>query len=134
MFKHSSSEALFVSWVIGLPGDFVVPGPKGSVLVNGQAFHPPEITCGHFIGVRVPSRDSSPMFKPTTVPEGTFFVVGDNLIESLDSRFPEFGPVTLEMLRGRPLYFYWSPVRSRIAPARSTDRGAHCVARASGNC
>jgi len=26
-----------------------------------------------------------------------------------------WSPVTLEMLRGRPLYFYWSPVRSRIA-------------------
>ena len=115
MFEHPSSKALFVKRVMGLPGDFVVPGPKGAVLVNGQAFHPPEITCGHFIGVTVSSGDSSPMFKPTKVPEGTFFVVGDNLNGSLDSRFPEFGRVTLEMLRGRPLYFYWSPVRSRIA-------------------
>ena len=115
MFKHPSSEALIVKRVIGLPGDFVVPGPKGSVLVNGQAFHPPEITCGHFIGVKVSSGDSSPMFTPTKVPEGTFFVVGDNLNESLEGQSPEFSLVTLEMLRGRPLYFYWSPVRSRIA-------------------
>jgi hypothetical protein len=49
------------------------------------------------------------------VQEGTFFVVGDNLDQSFDSRVPEFGNVTLDMLRGKPLYFYWSPGRSRIA-------------------
>jgi signal peptidase I len=81
MFKHASSEAQFVKRVIGLPGDLIAPGPKGSVLVNGQAFHLPE-PCGHFIWFGVSSGDSSPMSKSTKVPEGTFFVVGGNLNES----------------------------------------------------
>jgi hypothetical protein len=54
-------------------------------------------------------------FRSTTVPEGTFFVVGgDNLEDSYDSRIREFGAVTADMIRGRPLYFYWSPTFSRI--------------------
>jgi hypothetical protein len=81
MLKYASSEAQFVKRVIGLPGDLIAPGPKGSVLVNGQAFHLPE-PCGHFIWFGVSSGDSSPMSKSTKVPEGTFFVVGDNLNES----------------------------------------------------
>jgi type IV secretory pathway protease TraF len=42
-------------------------------------------------------------------PQGTFFVVGDNLANSFDSRIPEFGPVSADMIRGKPLFLYWSP-------------------------
>jgi hypothetical protein len=66
--KHAWSDALWIKRVIGLPGDLVAPGPKGSVFVNGKPFHPPEITCGHFISVKMSSDDSAPMFKATKVP------------------------------------------------------------------
>ena len=33
--------------------------------------------------------------------EGTLFVIGDNLEQSFDSRVPEFGTVTLDMVRGK---------------------------------
>jgi hypothetical protein len=81
----------------------------------------------------VSSGDSSPMLKPTKVPEGTFFVVGDNLSESLDSRFPEFVPSRSRCCAG-DLSISTGLRSVRASPARSTDRGAHCVAHAPGNC
>jgi hypothetical protein len=59
------------------------------------------------------------MFKSTRVPEGTFFVVGDNLGKSFISRIPEFGSVVSEQMRGKPLFLFWSSGHSRMAcPAR----------------
>ncbi len=112
MLKHASSDALFLKRVIALPGDRVSPGPNGSVLVNGQPFRPPAPCSVPTWEKREPADYSS--FRSTTVPEGTFFVVGDNLEDSYDSRLREFGAVTADMIRGRPLYFYWSPTFSRI--------------------
>jgi len=51
-------------------------------------------------------RRPSPAFLPR--------VVGDNLANSFDSRTPEFGPVRADMIRGKPLYLYWSPDLHRI--------------------
>jgi signal peptidase I len=114
LLKHPSSGALFVKRVIALPGDLVAPGPGGSVLVNGQSFHPPT-PCGNPIWPKGEPANYSSMFQPTKVPDGTLFVVGDNLDHSFDSRVPAFGPVTPDMVRGKPLYFYWSLAHSRIA-------------------
>jgi len=50
----------------------------------------------------------------TKVPEDSFFVIGDNLEHSLDSRFPEFGLVASNQLRGKALFLYWSSRESRI--------------------
>ena len=109
--KHPSSGALFIKRVIGVAGNTVGPGP--GIFVNGQQFRAP-VPCG----AATPQTKYDPAdysaFQTTTVPEGTFFVVGDNLGNSFDSRIPEFGRVTSEMVRGKPLYLYWSSDKSRI--------------------
>ncbi len=51
------------------------------------------------------------------VPEGNYFVMGDNRDDSLDSRYWGFVPV--ENIVGRPLLIYWS-MRSQ-EPADPTD-------------
>lgn len=112
LLAHKSSTALFIKRVIGIPGDIVEPGPAGNILVNGKLPIRPDV-CGSPLQKKSDPADYS-TFKSTRVPEGTFFVVGDNLDTSFDSRTPEFGPVVSDQLRGKPLFLYWSPGRSRI--------------------
>jgi signal peptidase I len=115
LLKHASSEALFVKRVIGLPGDVVSPGPDGSILVNGQPFRPPQ-SCPRPVWPNGEPADYTG-FQEIRVAEGNYFVVGDNLQSSFDSRVPDFGPVTASMIRGKPLFLYWSPTHSRIGCA-----------------
>jgi signal peptidase I len=53
-----------------------------------------------------PSRNN---WGPLVVPEGNYFVLGDNRDNSLDSRYWGFVPDSL--VRGRPLFVYYSYVR-----------------------
>lgn len=113
--KHPSSEGPFLKRIIGLPGDTLAPGPNATVLVNGQTFAPP-LPCAMPSWSKVEPFDYSE-FHPTKVPDRTYFVIGDNVGDSFDSRVAQFGPVTRQMILGKPLYFYWSPTHSRIGCA-----------------
>ncbi len=48
-------------------------------------------------------RDNRP---PQRIPEGTFFVMGDNRDNSHDSRF--WGPLERKYIRGKPMFIYFS--------------------------
>jgi len=106
------TPALLTKRVIGIAGDKIEAGPKNEVVVNGDALKPPGI-CGSPALSQV-STGELPNFASTTVPEGSFFVVGDNLANSNDSRYAAFGLVSADQLRGKPLFLYWSPIRSRL--------------------
>jgi len=53
-----------------------------------------------------PGRADQPGFGPLRVPTGTFFALGDDRAVSRDSR--AFGPLPVDLLRGRPLRVLWS--------------------------
>ncbi len=112
ILQYQSPEQTWTKRIIGVGGDTVEPGPKGTILVNGKTLRTPEI-CGKPIPQG--NTEEEPLsFASVRVPEGSFFVVGDNLDRSFDSRIPEFGFVTLDRVRGKALFLYWSRGRSRI--------------------
>ncbi len=84
----------FVKRVVGLPGDTVAV-MDGYLYVNGEKYEEPYIT-----------HRPNYTLAPYTVPEGTYFVLGDNRANSNDSHL--IGPITRDMIVGH--------VRSVIFP------------------
>ncbi|MGA2095825.1 MAG: signal peptidase I [Candidatus Acidiferrum sp.] len=110
LFNNGASNSKFVKRVIAVGGDTVSPGPNGTVIVNGSEVRFPE-PCG--TSERANYRDTiSLTFEPQKLPEGTFYVIGDNLNNSYDSR--HFGLVRRDQVRGKALLIYWSSSLSRI--------------------
>lgn len=101
----------YLKRVIGIAGDVVQPGSGNTILVNGSVIRRPEI-CGR--PPVAPGQSVGLDFPETRVPGGSFFVVGDNLGNSFDSRMEEFGLVKPQQVIGRPLFLYWSFDEGRI--------------------
>ena len=113
MISRPGQTPLFIKRVVGLPGDTV--SRRGEeILVNGQPLEFPA-ACG--VPIRHSPIESAIDFSMKVVPRDDFFVIGDNLPNSFDSRLPEFGPVKADQIRGRPLFLYWSPGHSRLGCA-----------------
>jgi len=118
-------EKNYVKRVVGLPGDTLFMQDK-VLFVNGgeldepyarhidavgDAVHPDmDWQANHLIAARPgryhPSRDT---WGPLVVPQGSFFVLGDNRDNSEDSRY--WGFVERDQLRGRPWIVYYSANR-----------------------
>ena len=92
----------FLHRVIGLPGDQIAIREQ-VVYVNGEALSEPYTRHSDRSSMAGHVRDHLP---PITVPLETYFLMGDNREESLDSRF--LGPISKEHLLGRVLFIYWS--------------------------
>ena len=104
---------LFTKRVAGIPGDLVSAGPRGEIVVNGQSLTWAR-PCGNSSDIPRVAGSEPIYFASVRVSEGSFFVVGDNLPNSYDSRFAEFGLVRRDQLRAKPVFFYWSTHFSRI--------------------
>jgi signal peptidase I len=97
-----------VKRVIGLPGDTVEVKPDGTVYVNGELLDEPYLPSHH-----------SGTSGVWTVPEGEYFVMGDNRSVSYDSR--EVGTVPRDMIIGKALVIIW-PIRDwGFAPNESLE-------------
>jgi signal peptidase I len=85
----------YIKRVIGEPGD-LVSGRRNHVYVNGVRILEPYLE-----GPTEP-------FPRTEVPEGKLFVMGDNRLNSLDSRFG-LGFVPIDRVIGRAVVIIWPP-------------------------
>jgi signal peptidase I len=99
-------ERDFIKRVIGLPGD-TLELRNQTVSINGRALTEPyahylfpPATEGQMNG------DLRRKYGPVTVPDGHYFMMGDNRDDSQDSRFWGFLPQSY--VKGRALFIYWS--------------------------
>jgi signal peptidase I len=113
---HPSFEkpVRYVKRVAAVGGD-VVQGSGAEVRVNGRPFPTLLSNSSACSGEVAPDSEAdNNQFGPLRVPDGMFFVLGDNRNASWDSRYLGFGLVKRSDIRGRPLFVYWSPYHSRI--------------------
>ena len=104
----------YIKRCVGTPGDTIVVKDK-VLYVNGEVFENPPHS--KYIDVNVdgqpviqPRRagglDSRDNFGPYVVPEGCYFMMGDNRDNSYDSRY--WGPVPYELVLGEAMMIHWS--------------------------
>lgn len=99
-------ERDFIKRVIGLPGETLEVRRK-RVYIDGEVLDEPylsgQMTTFESEALLVERRDN---FGPFTVPDGHYFVMGDNRDNSQDSRF--WGPLPHAHLKGKAMLLYWS--------------------------
>ena len=98
----SDPSRRFIKRVIGVPGD-VIEFREGRVVLNGQV-----LTENYALGPTLSDRPRQ------TVPPGRYFVLGDNRVNSEDSRFADVGFVPRELIVGRALLVYWPLYRAGL--------------------
>lgn len=101
---------LFLQRVIGVPGDQIEIRNQ-VVSVNEDTLTEPYAQHTDSSSLSGNVRDN---LGPVAVPPDTYFVLGDNREESLDSRF--LGPISKEHIIGQAIYIYWSVDRNTRVP------------------
>ena len=88
--------------VVAIPGDTVEIRNK-VLYVNGEKVDDPHAS---FTDSTIMPNGNRDNMKPKKVPEGKFFVMGDNRDRSYDSRFWEFANIS--DIKGKATFVYWS--------------------------
>lgn len=102
VFKYPDDESqLFVKRVIGLPGE-TVEIKDGKVYINGS-----QTPLDDSFTPETPTGD----YGPYVVPEGSYFMLGDNRNHSGDSRFWKQPYVEKEKIVGKAIFRYFPGVK-----------------------
>ncbi len=97
-----SAHRDFIKRVVALEGD-EVEIKNGLLYVNGQPVEESYINSSKMID-----------FGPVVIPSGHAFVLGDNRGDSMDSRDPAVGFISLERIKGKALLVFWPPFNMRL--------------------
>jgi signal peptidase I len=99
---------LLIKRVIGEPGDTILI-KDGKLYVNGSPLEEPYL-----------KEDAGADFGPITVPDGHYFMMGDNRYDSADSRY--IGAVPKKVVRGKARIAYFS-----LAPTTCPKHGVPII-------
>lgn len=111
IFKSPRNKDIdYIKRVIALPGETVML--KNSIFyINNKQLSEPYLEATVVTSPGAFLKEGEPF----TVPDGSYFVSGDNRPHSSDSR--EFGPIPLEDFIGQALFRYWPMNKFWVVPS-----------------
>jgi len=110
IFKSPRNKDIdYIKRVIALPGE-TIKLEASKYYINGQALSEPYLSEGIYTAGGAYLQEG----QETIIPEGYYFVSGDNRPHSSDSR--EFGPIPLEDFIGKGMFRYWPINKFTIIP------------------
>ncbi len=95
----SYSNKILIKRVIALPGDTVIIDGEGNVAVNGEVLAEPYIT--------EKGLGECDIEFPYTVPENSYFLMGDQRKTSIDSRSSVIGCISNDQIIGKIILRVW---------------------------